>query len=85
MKCCSALQIIHHTIQNILYLTYCFDGTTLFPGSSLLKKDPGNSWSRGSQILGAKLKLFLGRGGKGVHLLCFENYNLCVIVSGNKI
>ena len=46
------------------------------------RKDRGRSWSRGSQILGAKLKLYLGRGGRGVRL---ENYNFCVIVSGDKI
>ena len=35
---------------------------TSFPGSSLLwRRDPGRSWSRGSQILDAKLKLYLGR------------------------
>ena len=49
------------------------------------RKDPGRSWSRGSQILGAKLKLYLGRGGRGVRLLRLENYNFCVIVSGDKI
>jgi hypothetical protein len=60
--------------------------TTSFPGSSLFsRKDPGNSWLCDSQILGAKLKLYLGRGGRGVCLLCLENYNLCVIVSGDKI
>jgi hypothetical protein len=48
-------------------------------------KDPGNSWTRGSQILGAKLKLYLGRGGRGVSLFYLENYNLCVIVSGDKL
>jgi hypothetical protein len=59
---------------------------TSFSGSSLFsRKDPGNSWSRGSQILGAKLKLYLGRGGRGVNLFYLENYNLCVIVSGDKI
>jgi hypothetical protein len=43
---------------------------TSFPGSSLLwRKDPGRS-------LSAKLKLYLGRGGRGVRL---KNYNLCFI------
>jgi hypothetical protein len=49
------------------------------------RKDPGRSWSRGSQILGAKLKLYLGRGGRGVRLLRLENCNFCVIISGDKI
>jgi hypothetical protein len=35
--------------------------------------------------MGAKLKLYLGRGGRAVRLLRLENYNLCVIVSGGKI
>ena len=60
--------------------------STSFQGSSLFsRKDPGKSWSRGSQILGAKLKLYLGRGGRGVSLFYLENYNLCVIVSGDKL
>jgi hypothetical protein len=59
---------------------------TSFPGSSLFRReDPGNSWSGGSQILGAKLKLYLGRGGRRVRFLRLEIYNLCVIVSGDKI
>jgi hypothetical protein len=62
---------------------------TSYPGSFHYaphwRKDPGNSWSRGSQILGAKLKLYLGRGGRGVCLFPLENCNLCVIVSGDKI
>jgi hypothetical protein len=34
---------------------------TSFPGSSLLlRKDPGWGWSRGTQILRAKIKLSLG-------------------------
>ena len=49
------------------------------------RKDLGRSWSRGSHILGAKLKLYLGRGGRGLRLLRLENYNFCVIVSGDKI
>ena len=48
------------------------------------RKDPGRSWSRGSQILGAKLKLYLGRGGRRLRLLRLENYNFCVIVPGIK-
>jgi hypothetical protein len=36
-------------------------GPTSFPGSSLLlRKDPGWGWSRGTQILRAKIKLSLG-------------------------
>jgi hypothetical protein len=73
-------------------LPICFQETlvpTSYPGSfhyaPRWRKDPGNSWSRGSQILGAKLKLYLGRGGRGVRLFRLENYNLCVIVSGDKI
>ena len=61
-------------------------GSNLVPRLFLRgRKDPGRSWSRGSQILGAKLKLYLGRGGRGVRLLRLENYNFCVIVSGDKI
>ena len=46
---------------------------TSFPGSSLFsRKDPGNSWSRGSQILGAKLKL----GGRGVSLFVLGKLQL---------
>ena len=51
----------------------------------LEEERPGRSWSRGSQILGAKLKLYLERGGRGVRLLRLENYNLGVIVSDDKI
>ena len=55
---------------------------TSFPGYSLFsRKNSGDSWSRGSQILGAKLKLYLGRGDRRVSLFYLENYNLCVIVS----
>ena len=34
--------------------------------SSMRRKDPGRGWSRGSQILGAKLKFCQGRSGRGV-------------------
>jgi hypothetical protein len=50
---------------------------TSFPGSSLFsRKDTGNSWSRGSQILGAKFKLYLGRGGRGVCLFVLGKLQL---------
>jgi hypothetical protein len=39
----------------------------------------------GSQILGVKLKLYLGRDGRGVNLFYLKNYNLCVIAWGDKI
>ena len=31
---------------------------------SLLRKYPGAGWSRGSQILGAEINCYLGRGGR---------------------
>ena len=44
------------------------------------RKDPGRSWSRGSQILGAKLKLYLGRGGRGVRLLRLGNFIIIITI-----
>ena len=56
---------------------------TSFPGSSFLRrKDAGGAGHmHDSQILGDKLKLYLGRDRRGVRLLRLEYYNLCVIVS----
>ena len=61
--------------------------TTSYPGSFLYaktrRKDPGRGWSRGSQILGAELKIHLGRGGRGARVSCLKMLrlkliNLCV-------
>jgi hypothetical protein len=34
-----------------------------------LRKDPGAGWSRGSQILGAKINCYSGRGG--IAMICY--------------
>ena len=52
--------------------------------SSMRRKDPGRGWSRGSQILGAKLKFCQGRSGRGVYCLYLKNCN-CVFDSDDKI
>ena len=61
--------------------------TTSYPGSFLYaktrRKDPGRGWSRGSQILGAELKIHLGRGGRRARVSCLKMLrlkliNLCV-------
>ena len=52
--------------------------------SSMRRKDPGQGWSRGSQILGAKLKYCQGRGGGGVYGLYLKNC-YCVFDSDDKI
>ena len=52
--------------------------------SSMRRKDPGRGWSRGSQILGAKLKFRQGRGSRGVYCLYLKNCN-CVFDSDDKI
>ena len=43
--------------------------------SSIRRKDPGWGWSRGSQILGAKLKFCQGSGGRGVYCLYLKYCN----------
>ena len=70
-------------IKNILNkkdnLLPSFD-TTSYPGSFLFaktrRKYPGRSWSRATQILGGKLQLILGRGGRGGHVSCLKMLRL---------
>ena len=51
-----------------------------FPGSLLYAstrwKNPGRSWSRATQILGGKLALISGRGGRGECVSCLKMLRL---------